>query len=80
MSLIGETKLGILRELRDEGPAHGYAIADELNLSHGGIYTHLDELREEGMIKVEEEQEEGRGRKMYELTENGELLLEALGE
>lgn len=79
MSLIGETKLRIIRELTN-GPSHGYAIADRLEMSHGGIYTHLKELQEEGMIEVEEEQEEGRGKKIYELTENGQLLLRALGE
>ena len=79
MSLIGNTKLRILRKL-SEGPSHGYAIAEELGMSHGGIYTHLNELQEEGMIAVEDEQEEGRGKKKYKLTENGQLLLQALGE
>ena len=79
MSLIGETKLSILRELAS-GPSHGYAIAEELGMSHGGIYTHLKELQEESIIEVKEEQEGGRGKKMYDLTENGHLLLRALGE
>jgi DNA-binding PadR family transcriptional regulator len=79
MSLIGETKMGILRELQD-GPAHGYALAEALEMSSGGIYTHLNELEEEGMIEVAEQRESGRQQKYYELTENGELLLEALGE
>jgi len=79
MSLIGETKLSILRELA-LGPSHGYGLAEELSTSHGGIYTHLNELQEEGMIEVKEEHEEGRGKKMYRLTDNGQLLLRALGE
>lgn len=79
MGLIGETKLDILRELKN-GPAHGYAIAEEIGVSSGGIYTHLNELEEEGMITVTEQREEGRKQKYYELTESGELLLEALGE
>ena len=79
MSLIGETKLNILRELKN-GPAHGYAIAEEIGVSSGGIYTHLNELEEEGMITVTEQRDEGRKQKYYKLTENGELLLEALGE
>lgn len=79
MSLIGETKLNILRELKNDS-AHGYAIAEEIGMSSGGIYTHLDELEKEGMITVTEQQEGGRQKKSYELTENGELLLEALGE
>jgi DNA-binding PadR family transcriptional regulator len=79
MSLIGETKHNILRELKN-GPAHGYAIAEEIGVSSGGIYTHLNELEEEGMITVTEQRDEGRKQKYYKLTENGELLLEALGE
>lgn len=79
MALISETKIGILRALQD-GPSHGYALAQRLDVSNGGIYTHLDDLEEEGMIEVAEEVEEGRRQKYYELTENGELLLEALGE
>jgi DNA-binding PadR family transcriptional regulator len=46
MSLIGETKVAILRELQD-GPSHGYAIAKVVDISHGGVYTHLDELDQE---------------------------------
>ena len=77
MSLIGETKLAILRELRNS-PSHGYAIADAVEISHGGVYTHLDELTDEGMIELVEESSEGRGKKYYALTEAGELLLESL--
>jgi DNA-binding PadR family transcriptional regulator len=79
MSLIGETKMAILRELQD-GPAHGYAISESLDLSSGGIYTHLNELEKEGMIEIAEQRESGRQQKYYELTENGRLLLKALGE
>ena len=79
MGLIGDTKLEILRELTN-GQAHGYAIAEEIGVSSGGIYTHLNELEEEGMIAVTEQREEGRQQKYYKLTENGELLLKALGE
>jgi len=79
MSLIGETKLNILLRLREE-PTHGYGLADELEISKGYVYQHLEELQEAGMIEVQEREEEGRQRKFYGLTENGELLLEALGE
>jgi DNA-binding PadR family transcriptional regulator len=74
MSLIGETKLAILRKLQD-GSSHGYVIAEAVNISSGGVYTHLDELEQEGMIEVVEVSEEGRGKKYYGLTEAGELLL-----
>jgi len=74
MGLVPETKVRILEAL-DEEPAHGYLIAEKLDLSHGYIYTHLKELREEGMIKVVGEPE---GKKVYGLTENGKHLLMAL--
>ena len=79
MSLIGDTKLEILLRLREE-PTHGYDLADELDISSGYVYRHLEELQDEGMIEVHEQEDEGRQRKSYALTENGELLLEALGE
>lgn len=71
--LIGETKLQILRHLRSE-PLHGYALAEELDLSHGYVYTHLKELREAGMIEVLEEPGD---KKVYHLTQNGEYLVKA---
>ncbi|WP_049936325.1 PadR family transcriptional regulator [Haloplanus natans] len=79
MSLVGETKVSILLELAD-GPKHGYQIADNLDISKGGVYNHIQDLKEEGMITLLEKQEGGRGQKTYEITENGRLLLEALGE
>lgn len=79
MSLIGETKLSILLELTDEAK-HGYQIADDLGVPSGGVYNHLRDLEEAGMVEVIEVQESGRGKKTYRLTENGELLLTALGE
>ncbi len=77
MSLLGSTKEAILRELNGE-PKHGYAIADAVGISKGGIYSHLSDLEEAGMVAVDEEEEDGRGVKTYRLTEAGELLVEAL--
>lgn len=77
MSLIGDAKLQILLQLRNE-PSHGYALANELGISSGYIYQHLEELREAGMIEVKENESEGRQRTFYRLTENGQLLLDAL--
>lgn len=79
MSLIGDTKRGILLRLRED-PTHGYALAKELEISSGYVYKHLEELQDQGMIEVKEAESEGRGRTTYRLTENGELLLEALGQ
>lgn len=79
MSLIGDTKRRILLRLRKE-PTHGYQLSQELEISSGYVYRHLDELQKEGMIEVHEDETEGRERTFYRLTKNGELLLEALGE
>jgi len=76
MGLIPETKLELLQAIQSE-PTHGYQLAERLELSHGYIYTHLKELREEGMIEVVAEEDE---KKIYDLTKNGELLLKALGD
>jgi DNA-binding PadR family transcriptional regulator len=76
MGLVPETKVRILQTLAEE-PAHGYLIAERLDLSHGYIYTHLKELRSEDMIGIIEEQD---GKKVYGLTQNGEYLLKALDE
>ena len=76
MSLIGQTKLDILLELREQ-PSHGYALAEKLDISHGYIYTHIDELRNEEMVELQDERD---GKKVYRLSENGQLLLRALGE
>lgn len=77
MSLLGATKESILRELEGE-PKHGYAIADAVDISKGGVYSHLQDLKEAGMVTVDEVEEDGRGVKTYRLTEAGELLVEAL--
>ncbi|GGN24034.1 winged helix-turn-helix domain-containing protein [Halarchaeum nitratireducens] len=71
--LISDTKLRILRELREE-PLHGYALAAELGLSHGYIYTHLGELEDAGMIEIADRQD---GKKIYRLTQSGEYLVKA---
>lgn len=76
MGLVPETKVRILEALDDE-PAHGYLLAEKLDLSHGYIYTHLKELREEGMVEVVDD---SGGKKVYGLTESGEYLLMALAD
>lgn len=80
MAIINEKMLSILRYLHYE-PTHGYQLYDDIDdISKGHVYQHLKELREAGLIEVHEEETEGLQRKTYRLTENGEMLLEALGE
>lgn len=74
MGIVGDTKLNILKTLKKD-PSHGYAIAKEIDISESYIYRHLNDLKDEGLIEVKEEK--GR-RKVYRLTESGELLVKAL--
>lgn len=76
MSIVGETKLAILMHL-NRGPSHGYEIAKEVEISHGGVYTHLQELEDADLIEMLKKEDD---KKIYRLTENGEMFLEALGE
>jgi len=80
MPIINEKVLEILKNLHDE-PTHGYQLYDDIDeISKGHVYQHLKELREAGLSEIHEEETEGLQRKSYRLTENGEMLLEALGE
>lgn len=69
----------VLASLMD-GPLHGYAIikrAEELSggrvkLAAGTLYTALDRLSSEALIRtVREETVNGRARRYYDLTEQG---------
>ena len=71
--ILREAKRSILRELEGRR-LHGYNLAKKLNLPLTGIYQHLRDLAEEGLIVS---QAEGR-RKIYHLTKRGELLLALL--
>lgn len=62
-----------LLALLDEEPRHGYALAKELGKQGPTVYEHLQELESAGYIESEPD---GR-RKVYALTERGELTLEA---
>ena len=65
-----------LQTLR-EGPSYGYKLQGELSLNRGTVYVHPKELREAGMIEVDEVEDD---KKYYGLTEDGRQLLNAPGE
>ncbi|CCC41932.1 winged helix-turn-helix domain-containing protein [Haloquadratum walsbyi] len=69
---LTDAKRQILEKLREE-PRHGYALADELGKQGPTIYEHMQQLEDAGYIKGKQE---GR-RKVYSLTERGELTIEA---
>ena len=73
MSIISQPKKCILLELQD-GPKHGYEIAKLADLPLGSIYDHLAELVKAGFIEYEEKDR----KKVYRLTEKGEMLLKVL--
>jgi DNA-binding PadR family transcriptional regulator len=72
MVALTEAKLRVLRLLNDS-PSHGYALASELGVQGPTIYQHLQELEDEGYVESEED---GR-RRVYSLTDKGELIIEA---
>lgn len=59
--------------LLEEEPSHGYRLAKKLGRQGPTIYEHLQELEDAGYVEGEKE---GR-RKVYKLTERGELTLAA---
>lgn len=69
---LTDAKRQILTELHEE-PQHGYALASELGKQGPTIYEHLQQLEGGGYI---EGRTDGR-RKVYSLTERGELILQA---
>lgn len=71
--MVSQPKQRILFELKN-GQRHGYEIAKRTGLPLGSIYDHLAELVEAGFVEYEEKDR----KKIYHLTEKGEMLLEAL--
>jgi DNA-binding PadR family transcriptional regulator len=69
---LTDSKRRILSLLEEE-PKHGYILAKELNVQGSTIYQHLSELENASYIEGEED---GR-RKVYALTQKGELILQA---
>jgi len=73
MSIIGKTKLAILKELSKE-PLHGYILSKKLKVTVSSIYAHLDELEKEGFVKSSKSER----KKIYFITEKGKNLLTIL--
>ena len=81
-ALKGHLDLLLLAALRG-GPAHGYAIIEELKRSSSGtfelpegtIYPALHRLEKQGLIKSEWSEVTGRRRRVYRLSRQGERAL-----
>jgi PadR family transcriptional regulator PadR len=82
MGLVDERKVQVLAYIHENEPVTGYGIAsdneNDIDYTQSYIYDVLGELADEGMIEVADQESEGRQRRFYKLTENGELLLQAL--
>ena len=81
-ALKGHLELLLLAALRP-GPAHGYAIIEQLKQRSGGtfdlpegtIYPALHRLEHQGLIESEWSQASGRRRRVYRLTRRGQRAL-----
>ena len=74
----------ILAALRN-GPAHGYDLADllrpwvpEEQIDLGNLYRMLRSMEDDGIVRSQWSQDDpGRAKRMYELTDDGAQLLDA---
>lgn len=81
-TLKGHLDLLIL-SIAGRGPAHGYAIIEDirrrsggaLDLQEGTVYPVLHRLERSGLLRSRWRVEEGRRRRLYELTASGRRAL-----
>ena len=81
--LKGHLDLLLLSVLAD-GPAHGYAViaqlrersAEELTVPEGTVYPALHRLEEAGLLRSRWDVDDGRRRRVYELTRRGRRALD----
>ena len=84
MNLKGSLPLLILHVL-SRGASHGYQIAKAikqqskgvLDFKEGTLYPTLHNLETQGVIEAFEQQENGRLRRYYRLTQHGKSMLES---
>lgn len=70
----------VLQLLQENGRMYGYEItqkvrditAGDLQLTEGALYPTLHKLEAEGILSTENQLVDGRNRKYYKLTENGQ--------
>ena len=82
MNMKGSLPLLILHNLAIE-PSHGYRIAKQirvqsdgvLDFKEGTLYPTLHNLEKQGLVASFKEEENGRSRRYYQLTEDGKAEL-----
>lgn len=73
----------LILQLVEAKPTWGYDIIKKtettykIKLRHGALYPMLNKLNAKGLVKCRKELQKGRVRKVYEITEDGKLLLNA---
>jgi PadR family transcriptional regulator, regulatory protein PadR len=85
MDLRGHLDLLLLTTLRDDGPAHGYALIASLrdrshgafDLPEGTVYPALHRLERDGLVDSEWDAGAARRRRVYRLTPAGATVLAA---
>ena len=85
MDLRGHLDLLLLATLRDDGPAHGYALIASLrerslgafDLPEGTVYPALQRLERDGLVASEWDTSASRRRRVYRLTPAGAATLAA---
>jgi DNA-binding PadR family transcriptional regulator len=64
-------------------PTWGYNIKKQveadfnIRLRHGALYPALNSLERKGLVESTRQQKDGRARKVYAITENGKIYLQA---
>jgi transcriptional regulator len=82
MNLKGSLPMLILHIL-SQGPSHGYQIAKQikqrsrgvLDFKEGTLYPTLHHLEKQRLLEVYDQEEKGRTRRYYRLTEAGRGML-----
>jgi DNA-binding PadR family transcriptional regulator len=64
-------------------PTWGYKIKKQvetdfnIKLRHGALYPALNTLEHKGFVESKKQKKDGRARKVYTITENGQIYLQA---
>ncbi len=82
MNFKGSLTLLILQTL-SSGPSHGYLIAQQikgrskgvLDFKEGTLYPTLHTLEQQGLLEAFNQDENGRTRRYYQLTDSGRIAL-----
>ncbi len=73
----------LILKLIQAKPTWGYNILKKtdatfkVKLRHGALYPTLSKMEAQGLVKHRKELQKGRVRKIYEITKDGKLLLNA---